>query len=393
MPHKALLTLLLSLIPALAPTLGCAQADRTIRVATYNIEDVRSPDLDDPDHPRLSRVASVISELNPDIILINELAADQTAPGQTGNLQNGQRFSDTFLAGKYTAITLGSNTGVPSRHDLNNDGRIVTKHPATEAATPDASPPRQTAEQRAFGNDAYGFGTFPGQYSMALLTKPGYTVLHDQIRTYRLFKWSDLPGATTPTNLDAMPWYTTHEWADLRLPSKTLAIVPVRTPTGVVIHCVISHPTPPAFDGPERRNKIRNRDEIRLLRAVLDNEPWLTDDQGKPGGLSPDAHAVVLGDLNADPIDGSSVDNPIAHLLASPRLATDPKPTSDIPIDRLDPWDTSMFRLRVDYVLPTKGLHVQQTSIWRPAPDALNQNPSDHFPVWADILLPDAPTR
>ena len=380
MPIHHLLAALLAL-----QSLGCAPMNN-LRIATYNIEDVRSPDLENPDHPRLTRLAQVIRTLNPDILLLNELAADQPQP-----LTNAQRFADTFLTdSRYSALTLPSNTGVPSGHDLDNDGLITTDFPTPDPANPDGSPPRQTPEGRAYGNDCFGFGTFPGQYSMALLTKPGYTILHDQIRTYQLFKWSDLPGATNPTNPDGSHWYSPDAWADLRLPSKTLAIVPVRTPAAVIIHCVISHPTPPAFDGPEQRNKHRNRDEIRLLRAILDNEPWLIDDRGNPGGLAPGAHAVVLGDLNADPVDGSSLGNPIAHLLASPALAPDPKPTSDIAIDRLDPWDTAMFRLRVDYVLPTTGLEVIKTAVWRPGPEIDFDNPSDHFPVWADILLPHA---
>lgn len=389
-PTARLFALFALLLPALL-TFGCAQPARTVRIATYNIEDARSADLDDPDHPRLTQVAAVIRAVNPDIILINELASDQSDTDQPAPLQNGQRFADTFLPDlDYTAVTLASNTGVPSGHDLNNDGRIVTKHPPIDPPTPDGSPPRQTADQRAYGNDAHGFGTFPGQYSMALVTKPGYTILRDQIRSFRLFRWSDLPGATNPTNPDGSPWYSPDEWADLRLSSKTHAVIPVRTPNNAIIHCVVSHPTPPAFDGPEQRNKHRNRDEIRLLRAIIDNEPWLTDDAGKPGGLAPHAHAVILGDLNADPEDGSSIGDPIAHLLASPRMASDPAPISDIPIDRLDPWDTATFRLRVDYALPTTDLEVTNTAVWRPAPDADFANPSDHFPVYADIVLPHA---
>lgn len=392
MPQTPRLAAALLLVFALH-MIGCAAPTHTLRIATYNIEDTRSADLADPAHPRLTQVAAVIRDINPDIILINELASDQSDPNETGPLQNGQRFADTFLPDlNYTAVTLASNTGIPTGHDLNNDGQAITNHPPIAPMSPDGSPPRQTAKGRAYGNDAHGFGTFPGQYSMALLTKPGYTILHNQIRTYRVFKWSDLPGATNPTNPDGSPWYSPDEWADLRLSSKTHAIIPVQTPKGTVIHCVVSHPTPPAFDGPEQRNKHRNRDEIRLLRAIIDNEPWLTDDAGNPGGLAPNTHAIILGDLNADPIDGSSLGNPIAHLLASPRMAEDPKPISGVPIENLDPWDTALFRLRVDYVLPTTGLEVIQTNIWRPNPNADSTSPSDHFPVWADILLPHANT-
>jgi hypothetical protein len=223
---------------------------------------------------------------------------------------------------------------------------------------------------------------------MALLVDPRFEIFHDQIRTYRLFRWKDLPGAAPP-RVEGTDWYTPEAWDDLRLASKTLAAVPVRLPNDQVVYCVLSHPTPPAFDGPEGRNKLRNRDEIRLLRAYLDNEPWLTDDHGDPGGLPPGAHAIVLGDLNADPKDGSSIGNPIAHLLGSRALGPDPVPTSHAAIDGLDPTDTARFGLRVDYVLPGKDLRVLRSGIWRSAATEENVPPSDHFPVWAEIVVPD----
>lgn len=372
--------------------------DLAIRVATYNVEDVRTADLLADDHPRLARIAETIQRLRPNILLLNEVAYDpppedapDAAPGR-----NAQRFVERHLAIpqapglqpiRYQAWMPPVNTGIPSGHDLDRSGQSVRTPPPADPARPDGSPPPQTPEQRAYGNDAFGFGTFPGQYGMALLVDARFEILHDQIRTYRLFRWKDLPGAAPPRAEDA-DWYTSEAWDDLRLASKTLAAVPVRLPNDQVVYCVLSHPTPPAFDGPEGRNKLRNRDEIRLLRAYLDNEPWLTDDHGDPGGLPPGAHAIVLGDLNADPQDGNSIGNPIAHLLGSPALGPDPVPTSREPINGLDPNDTTRFGLRVDYVLPGKDLRVLRSGIWRSAATEENVPPSDHFPVWAEIVVP-----
>ncbi|MFK7884011.1 MAG: endonuclease/exonuclease/phosphatase family protein [Phycisphaerales bacterium] len=389
MPNLARIVALLILMPSL----GCTSTQETLRIATYNIEDVRSADLTNPDHPRLARVAAVIRDIDADIILINEIASDQSEPNQTGPLQNGQRFANTFLAGDYTAVTLRSNTGIPTGHDLNNDGQIVSNHPPVAPMSADGSPPRQTADQRAYGSDAHGFGTFPGQYSMALLVKTGYSILSSGIHTFRLFKWSDLPNATNPTNLDGSTWYSPDEWADLRLSSKTHAIIPVRTPNGSIIHCIVSHPTPPAFDGPERRNKLRNRDEIRLLRAIIDAEPWLRDDKGQPITPSDVFNAVVMGDLNADPTDGSSEGDPIGHLLASENMAEDPTPRATRRIDGLDGTDTAKFGLRVDYVLPSRDLSTLRSGVWRPDPANAHAYPSDHFPVWADVKMPHSLRR
>ncbi len=370
---------------------GPSRPDHTLRIVTWNIEDVRTADLLNPTaeaRTRLESIAAAIDRLNPQILLLNEIAYDRSdAPdwptAQRHPGQNAQRFADRYLLKHgFTAWMPESNTGEPSGHDLDRSGRAVTELPPIDPTQP------QTAAQRAYGNDAFGFGTFPGQYAMALLVAPGYQILHDQIRTFRLFRWADLLNAQPPTSPDGTAWYTPEAWANFRLSSKTLASVPVRLPNGTILYCILSHPTPPAFDGPEARNKHRNRDEIRLLRAYLDNAPWLIDDHGHPGGLPPGAHAIVLGDLNADPRKGSSIGDPIAHLLASPALAPDPAPVSDIPIDHLDPSDTAMFRLRVDYVLPTTGIKVLNTGVWRDFGANASSPPSDHFPVWADIVVP-----
>ena len=86
--------------------------------------------------------------------------------------------------------------------------------------------------------------------------------------------------------------------AQLRLSSKTHADVGVAVPTvdgGFrEVRVLISHPTPPVFDGPEDRNGRRNRDEIRFWSIHLDRP----EAAGVP--------AVLLGDLNADPFDGDA---------------------------------------------------------------------------------------
>lgn len=387
----------LALLPA-------AQArDLTIRVATMNVADLRTMDLLADAQPRVERIAEVIQRLRANILLINEIAYDRpdapdwlehaTLPGQ-----NARRLVDRFLktpqAEGLQPITMHAwmpevNTGEPSGHDLDRSGEAVTAWPKPDAAEQDGSSPRQTDQQRAYGNDARGFGTFPGQYGMALLVDSRFQILHEDVRTYRLFKWADIPDSHAPVADDGAPWYTPDAWSQFRLSSKTLADVPVLLPNGEILHCVISHPTPPAFDGPENRNKLRNRGEIRLLRAFLDNEAWLVDDQGKPGGLVPGSHVIVLGDLNADPSDGSSLGDPIAHLLGSPALGPDPAPMSEIAWDTLDPSDTALFGLRVDYVLPGGTLPVVRTGVWRHHLTGDGAPMSDHFPVWAEIIVPD----
>ena len=57
-------------------------ANQGRRLATYNIEDVRTADLKNPAHPRLTAAAALIQHLRPDVLLINEMTYDQ--PGDPG---------------------------------------------------------------------------------------------------------------------------------------------------------------------------------------------------------------------------------------------------------------------------------------------------------------------
>ena len=78
------------------------------------------------------------------------------------------------------------------------------------------------------------------------------------VRTFQLFKWKDMPGNLIPT-----PFYSPDEVEILRLSSKSHWDVPIRIGRKTV-HFLVSHPTPPVFDGPEDRNGRRNNDEIRF---------------------------------------------------------------------------------------------------------------------------------
>ena len=123
-----------------------------IRVATFNVEDVRTEDILNPNQPRLKRLAEVIQRIRPNIILLNEFAYDMKgAPGhKEGEAEglNGQRFADAFLAVaqatdvrpiKYKAYSAPSNTGLFSGYDLDRDGAVTNQYPTPPAAKPSGS--------------------------------------------------------------------------------------------------------------------------------------------------------------------------------------------------------------------------------------------------------------
>ncbi len=116
-----------------------------MRVATFNIEDLRTSELLDPTRPRPRMAAAMLQQIRPDILLINEIAYDQSgAPGWVEGQdpgQNGQRFADLFLAHpqgdglepiRYLAFMRPVNTGVASGLDLDNDGRVSVEPPKSE---------------------------------------------------------------------------------------------------------------------------------------------------------------------------------------------------------------------------------------------------------------------
>lgn len=376
----------------------------TLRVMTYNIEDVRTSDLRNREHPRLTRAAARIQALRPDILVVQELTVDQPgAPGyQPGDevRMNGQRFAENFLAVaqadsleplQYRVYMPLTNTGEASGYDLDNNGSVVTEVPQVPAPE-DGRPAPQNDAGRAYGGDAWGFGTFPGQYGMALFVRDGLTIVRDSIRTLRLFTWSDMPDAAKPVDSETgEPWYSDEEWANMRLSSKTHMDVPVTTPTGDTIHVLASHPTPPGFDGPADRNGRRNHDEIRLWADYVSNASYVYDDSLRAGGLPPDARFVIVGDQNADPDEGDGYDRAIHQLLDHPRVQGSEEPTASdagqAAFPDLDPDDTARWGLRADYVLPSENLRVVGSGVYRPSgADTTAIEVSDHFPVWVDVV-------
>ncbi|HBK45160.1 MAG TPA: endonuclease, partial [Xanthomonadaceae bacterium] len=256
--------------------------------------------------PQARKIAAVLQVVRPDIVLLNEFDYD---PGHRAADLFQQRYLQAMPPGggeplhypyRYLAPV---NTGVASGLDLDNDGNAG-------------------GDARAHGNDAWGYGLHPGQYGMLVLSK--YPIDAAAVRSFRLLKWSALPGALRPIDpASGRPFHRDAVWRQLRLSSKSHWDVPVRTPAGIV-HVLASHPTPPVFDGPEKRNAARNHDEIRLWRDYLDDaagaRAWLCDDRGHCGGLAEDARFVILGDLNNDPVDGAGRHEAIVELLEHPRV-------------------------------------------------------------------------
>jgi hypothetical protein len=279
----------------------------------------------------------------------------------------------------------------------------------------------------ALPGDGFGFGFFPGQFGMLVLSR--YPIDADRVRTFQTFLWRDMPGAllpddpTTPAPGD---YYSEDELDVFRLSSKSHWDVPIRVGRRSVVHLLASHPTPPVFDDPViDQNGLRNHDEIRFWSDYVrpHRGRYIYDDSGRRGGLSPRASFVIVGDQNADPFDGDSVASAANQLLDNPRVndrfvpssrgaAEDAVEDGGVNVDHVgDPrYDTADFsddppfgagNLRVDYVLPSRKLKVRRGGVFWPTEDSPlfrlvgDDDPdvgvplsSDHRLTWLDLEVP-----
>ncbi|HEX6128496.1 MAG TPA: endonuclease/exonuclease/phosphatase family protein [Candidatus Limnocylindria bacterium] len=377
---------------------------QSVRFATFNASLNRFNagdlvnDLSTPNNAQAAAVAEIIQRARPDVLLINEFDYDPAAVDlfRDNYLEVGHNGAEPIEYEYYFIDE--SNTGVPTGCavcDFNNDGVV---------GGPD---------------DAYGFGFFPGQFGMLVLSK--YPIDHDAVRTFQEFLWADMPGARLPddpTTPKPADWYSEEELEVFRLSSKSHWDVPIDI-GGSIVHFLVSHPTPPVFDGPEDRNGTRNFDEIRFWADYVTPGAggYIYDDPREDGsqvfgGLKPGSKFVIAGDQNSDPLDGDSIPGAIQQLLENPRINTTVTPDSvgaveasllqgvanlthqsDPRYDTADFSDTAPGNLRADYVLPSRNLRIQDAAVFWP----VQASPlfyltgvfpfpsSDHRLVWVDV--------
>jgi len=387
-PIQFLFFLLCSLLFS-HPALAIDDDIQKIRFATFNIamglesEGELYQRLTSGDDEALKKVAAVIQKVRPDVLLLNEFDYYEldSAVLFIKNYLNVSQFGNDPISFLH-ALNGAVNTGLNSGMDLNGNGI-----------------PGEA-------EDAWGFGKFPGQYGMMVLSRFPLKLE----RSFRLFKWIDMPGALMPLNTDGSSWYPEKISKEFRLSSKNHWDISVNI-NGQTVNFLVSHPTPPVFDGPEDRNGARNYDEIRLWADYVDSQRsgYIYDDAGVKGGLPDGSLFVIAGDLNADPEDGDSSGKAILQLLEHEKINASCVPISEGAAEasreqggknlehRGNPAaDTGDFNdkytgnMRIDYVLPSETLKVAGCSVFWPASDELGHeltDVSDHHLVWLDVEL------
>ena len=189
--------------PAVAP-----KPEGAIRFATFNASLNRAKprgliaDLAKPDNVQAANVAEILQRVRPDILLINEFDYDRSP---IGDAQLGAGYPVASLEFQFNYLKIphngaeaiefeyyyqpSVNTGVPSGADLDNNGKAVI-----------------TPGSPGYGDDAFGYGMFPGQYGMIIYSK--YPIASEDIREFKMILWKDMPKALLPTKPDGSPWYS-----------------------------------------------------------------------------------------------------------------------------------------------------------------------------------------
>lgn len=194
-----LLFLLLYSLSLSHPALALDDNNRQIRFATFNIamglesEGELYGRLRSGEDPALKKVAAVIQKVRPDVLLLNEFDYFEldSALLFINNYLDTPQFGNEAISFAH-ALNGAVNTGMDSGLDLNANGVLGE------------------------AEDAWGFGRFSGQYGMMVLSRFPMQLQ----RSFRLFKWSDMPDALIPLKPDGSQWYPDAIWKELRLSSK-----------------------------------------------------------------------------------------------------------------------------------------------------------------------------
>jgi endonuclease/exonuclease/phosphatase family metal-dependent hydrolase len=361
------------------------------KIATYNtslsrskagqlVQAIRQND------PHILAIAQIIAALDADIILLNEFdyspnndSIDNFIDHINQHLEPNKHYQYYFSA--------PVNTGVISPIDFNKDGKITLP------------------------TDGYGYGLFNGQYGMVLLSR--FPIVQSASRTFQKFLWKDLKASYLPSlksdnRYESIEYFTPVEQESLRLSSKSHWDIAVQLSDNHTLHCLCSHPTPPVFDGPERRNYHRNAAEIAFWQEYLSNDTRskIRDDNGFLGGFSAGnnhrdsfynvENFIILGDLNNDPERGDGDRATIQGLLNHPSIFNPAPSAKRFTSGRPYTANFNFGKIRADYVLPAKNLCCKEAGVFWPDRSDLNnalffvnKKPvSDHYPVWVKIAIP-----
>jgi hypothetical protein len=329
----------------------------SIRIATFNPGLKRTgaglllQDIQSGNDLAVLKAVEVIDRVSPDILLLTGFDYDAGLVALSA-FAKAIRGPHGYGVNYPYRFAFRPNTGMSTGMDLDHDGRL-------------GGP-----------GDAQGFGYFSGQNGMAILSR--FPVDAEAAKDFSDQIWQEQSWASLP-KLGSEPYYTSEEAGILRLASIGLWDVPILLPDGGELHLYAMHLTTPALDGPEDRNGVRNRDEVKFWQHYIQQQP-------KTAGF------VLSGIFNLDPEKGDGFRTEMASLLADPRIAA-LNPVAGDGSSNTASWPTVDSPLRVDYVLPSANTRVLGSGVFWPTKDqpghnlVSGQGAAAHHLVWADIDL------
>lgn len=278
------------------------------------------------------RLAIALETARPDILVLTKFDYDASGLAATafGNLISEDRYP--FVA------ALRANEGVPTGVDLDGDGRIGEPE------------------------DAQGYGRFPGQGGLAILSR--FPIKMEDAQSFNEVLWKEVPGThmlPSDAGLEVQALSSGGHW-----------IVPVEVPLNeetVELQLLVGHAGPPVFDGPEDRNGRRNLDELRMWSQIL---------AGERGGV-PGPNTVFMATTNLDPERGEG------YRLAMRDFLADGPFQDPLPSTPTADWDNP-GSMRVSYLLPSQSLRIVDAMLWPRLPE------STHRLIIVDIALPESST-
>nr|WP_242648561.1 endonuclease/exonuclease/phosphatase family protein [Cognatishimia maritima] len=291
--------------------------------------------------PQVANVTRTIATHQPDVLVLQDMDWDLKGAAVHA-LQTQLKQVGTDMPYAYVPP---SNTGLPMGIDMDADGKT--------------GGPR----------DTQGYGRFPGQGSIAILSR--LPIDEDAVQEFHALLWKDI---ASPKLLEKL--LPPEAIATQRLASVFMAAVPIETAAGP-LWVLTHHATPPVFDGPEDRNGHRNAAENLFWLQYLDGT----------FGTRDNAPFVIASQLNIDPIRGEGHKETLSTLLSDPRLQ-DPFATGPSEDHHTAAFD-SVGKLRLAYLLPSSQLNVSAKG--HSADPALrpDQTHSRHRLIWIDVEIPD----
>lgn len=281
-------------------------------------------------------VAEIIRQTGPDILILQGIDYDT----QNAALNAFQDLLDQAGVALPHLYAPEPNTGVPTGFDIDGDGR-------------DNAP-----------RDAQGYGRFPGQAGLALLSR--YPIAKDAIRNFSDVLWRDANPSADLVNL-----IPTQAIPVQRLASVAHTAIPIDI-AGDRLWVLTHHATPPVFDGPEDRNGYRNADENRF---------WL--DQ-LAGGFTREPY-ILAGQMNLDPFRGEGHHKIMSDILSAPYV-TDPFANWPAEDSHTVTYSSpGPGKLRVSYLLPSPDLRALDVGMSRD-PNA-QMGFSRHRILWVDVAF------